>query len=92
MPRERMCEYGNCRKTEIQVTINIPQGGLRPAFCCEEHAMWWLAKRVACQSPSVAALKDIAYVGENGSPVDEPDAVAKWCSDRAKLALQKLEE
>lgn len=37
----------------------------------------------------VAALKDIAHVGEHGSPVEgkDPFAVSKWCADRAKEAL-----
>lgn len=32
-------------------------------------------------------LRDIAYLGQGGSPFDEPCAVAKECSRLAKVAL-----
>jgi hypothetical protein len=45
MPRERMCEYGNCTSTDIAVTVNYRKEQ-RPAFCCAEHAALWLLRTV----------------------------------------------
>jgi len=40
----------------------------------------------------VSALKDIAYVAENGRPVEgkDPAAVQRWCQERAKEALDRV--
>lgn len=42
MARERMCQFGNCTETTVQVTVNT--GDERPAFCCPEHAGLWLLR------------------------------------------------
>lgn len=35
------------------------------------------------------ALVDIAYVGTNGRPIGDQEAVTKWCRDRAAMALNR---
>lgn len=47
MPRERVCEYGNCEvvlPTGSGITMNL-RSGERPIFCCVEHAVLFLVRR-----------------------------------------------
>lgn len=42
---ERICQYGNCENTRVEITVNYRTAGERPAFCCAEHAALWLMER-----------------------------------------------
>jgi hypothetical protein len=44
MTKDRLCDYGNCEKTRVAVTVNY-HNEERPAFCCGEHAALWLLQR-----------------------------------------------
>jgi hypothetical protein len=45
MPRERLCAYGDCPETTVAISMNY-RNDERPTFCCEEHAIKWLARRL----------------------------------------------
>ncbi len=55
MPRERICQYGNCHETNITITVNY-RNEERPAFCCEDHAALWLMRQRAPTKSSVPAI------------------------------------
>jgi hypothetical protein len=43
MPREFICQWGNCESTKTIISLNI-RGSERPRFCCEEHAAAYLIR------------------------------------------------
>lgn len=44
--KPRLCQWGNCDKEEVAVTINIPAALERPAFCSELHAACYLLAKL----------------------------------------------
>ena len=52
MPRDFICQWGNCESTKTIISVNIQGGGddgtrrlpERPRFCCEEHAAAYLIR------------------------------------------------
>jgi hypothetical protein len=56
MPREFMCQYGNCTytadKLPVIVTVdNRAAGKEQPRFCCLRHASMWLANEADREEP-----------------------------------------
>lgn len=57
MPKQFMCQWGNCNNTNVAVSVSHKAGLARPKFCCEEHAAAWLMRQARLHHP-------------NGSPGD----------------------
>lgn len=38
MPREKLCNYGNCENTDCDIVLSNPRAGTRSYYCCLEHA------------------------------------------------------
>ena len=43
MPKDHLCEYGNCEQTNVDVSVTYH--GNRVTFCSVDHAALWLLRR-----------------------------------------------
>jgi hypothetical protein len=92
MPR---CQYGNCTKTKIAITVNDKDSHERPAFCCREHAALYLLRRAwQYEGPQARSCADqiAATVDAAASLIGETRAavLSQMMARLAEIAARKV--